>query len=94
MTNSELIRNLSERLGKPQVELKRIFNDATRIMKEYLDKDTKISIPGMGIFYTIVKKKRKSFNPHHKSFMMLPPKRIVKFRASTPLKDSLKDRRF
>jgi nucleoid DNA-binding protein len=94
MTNSELVKHLSERLGKPQVELKRILGEATRIMKEVMDKDTGITIPGLGIFHTVLKKKRKSFNPHHNSFMMLPPKRVVKFRASTPLKESVKDRRF
>ena len=39
-------------------------------IKEILDEDTGVSIPGFGTFVTYVKKKRKSFNPYHKKFMM------------------------
>ena len=94
MNNSELIKNLSLRLGRSQAELKRILGSSTQIIKEYLDKEFIISIPGLGTFRPILKKERKSFNPHHNSFMMLPPKRVVKFRASSSMKDELKDRRF
>ena len=94
MNNSELIKNLAERLQKPQTELKRILETSSRVIKEVLDKDTIITIPGLGTFRTALKKKRKSFNPHHNKFMMLPPKRVLKFRVSGPLKDALKERRF
>jgi nucleoid DNA-binding protein len=94
MNNSELLKNLSSRLGKPQTEIKRILESSARIIMDYLDKDMIITIPGLGTFRAVLKKKRKSFNPHHNCFILLPPKRVVKFHASVPLKEALKNRRF
>jgi len=94
MNNSELIKNLSLRLGQSQAEIKRILESSMKVVKEYLDEGFIITIPGLGTFRSFLKKERKSFNPHHNRFMMLPPKRVVKFRASSSMKDELKDRRF
>lgn len=93
MTNSELIKDLSIRLDKPQTEIKSILKSSTKIMKNLLDKDLIISIPGLGTFKSFVKKERKSFNPQQKSFMLIPPKRVIKFNASSSIKKELKNRR-
>lgn len=93
MTNSELIKTLSSRLEHSQVEIKRLVKGSAKIMKDILDKDVGITIPGLGTFFTYVKNKRKSFNPHYKKFMMLPQKRIIKFHSSSKIKDELKFKR-
>ncbi len=93
MTNSELQKSLSTRLGIPQTEIKHILESSARIIMEYLDKDMIITIPGLGLFRVVLKKKRKSYNPQQKCFMLLPLKRVVKFRASASLKEALKNRR-
>lgn len=91
MTNSELIKRLSMRLGKSQVEIKRLLNSSTEIIKKILDDDIGITIPGLGTFRVYVRKRRKSFNPYHEKYMMLPPKRVVAFRPGSVIKDELKD---
>ncbi|OQX94847.1 hypothetical protein B6I21_08500 [candidate division KSB1 bacterium 4572_119] len=93
MTNSELIKTLSLRLDLSQSEIKRLLKGSIDSIKEILDEDTGVSIPGFGTFVTYVKKKRKSFNPYHKKFMMLPPKRVTKYRPSSSLKQELKFKR-
>ena len=90
MTNSELIKTLSSRLGQSQIEIARLLKSSGKIMKEVIDDDVGVSIPGLGTFKTFVRKKRKSYNPYHKKFMMLPPKRVVKFHPSSSIKNELK----
>ncbi len=94
MTNSEIIKNLSERLEHSQAEIKRILECSTRLMRDVLDKDIGITIPGLGTFHTVVSDKRKSYDPYHKRFILLPPKRKIRFHPSSSIKDDLKNKRF
>lgn len=90
MTQVELIRNLASRLGITQVETKRLLKSSVKIIKETLDQDITISIPDLGTFTTVKTKGRKSFNPFHKKYFLLPPKRIIRFRPSSSIKNALK----
>ena len=49
-----------------------------------------ITIPGLGTFKTKTREERKVYSPHHESYMMVPPKRVVDFTPSSNLKDNLK----
>lgn len=90
MTQVELIRNLASRLGITQVETKRLLKSSVKVIKETLDQDITISIPDLGTFSTVKTKGRKSFNPFHKQYFLLPPKRIIRFRPSSSIKNALK----
>ena len=90
MNNSEFIKNLSERLGQSQREIKRLMKCSTQIVKKILDEDLSFTIPKLGTFKTHFREKRKSFNPHYKKFMMFPPKRTVTFHPSSYLKEHVK----
>lgn len=90
MTQVELIRNLASRLGITQVETKRLLKSSVKIIKETLDKDIPISIPDLGTFSTVRTKRRKAYNPYHKQYFLLPPKRIIRFRPSSSIKNALK----
>jgi len=91
MTNSEIIKNLSLHLGKSQVEIKRLLESSTKIItRDILDRDIGITIPGLGTFSSYFKKKRKSFNPYHNKFMLLPPKRIIRFHPGSSIKNEFK----
>ena len=90
MTNLEIIKNLSLHFGKSQVEIKQLLKSSTKIIRDVLDEDIGITIPGLGTFGTYFKKKRKSFNPYHKKFMLLPSKRIIRFRPGSSIKNELK----
>ena len=94
MTNSDFIKNLSLRLGKPEGETKKLLNSSFKIMKIILDDDTIIHLPSFGSFRVHIRKKRKSFNPYHNAFFMLPIKRIVTYRPSSKIKNQLRNIRF
>jgi len=94
MTNSEIIKNLSLRLGQSQAEMKRLLKSSTNIIRDILDKDIGITMPGLGTFGSHFLQRRKSFDPYHKKFIMLPPKRTIKFHPSSSIKTELKNKRF
>jgi len=93
MTNSEVIKNLSLRLGKSQLETKQLMKSSTEIIRDILDKDIDISIPGLGTFSTHFVEKRKSYDPFHKRFIMSPEKRVVRFRPGSSIKKELKSKK-
>ncbi len=90
MTNSEIIKSLSLHLGKSQVEIKQLLKSSTKIIRDILDEDIGITMPGLGTFSSYLKKKRKSFNPYHNKFMLLPPKRTIRFHPGSSIKNELK----
>ncbi len=94
MTNSEMIKSLSLRLGQSQAETKQLLKSSTKIIREILDKDINVTIPGLGIFSSVLKKKRKSFDPYHRRFILLPPKRIIRFRPGSSIKNELGNKKF
>jgi len=90
MNNSEVIKRLSERLALSQREIRRLLRVITEVFKKTLDEDLSFTIPKFGTFGTHVRQKRKAYNPHHKTFVMLPPKRGVYFHRSSVLKGHIK----
>jgi nucleoid DNA-binding protein len=93
MNNSEVIRRLSEQLRLSQREIRRLLKRSTEIFKKTLAEDLGFTIPEFGTFGTHVRQKRKAYNPHHKTFMILPVKRVVSFHPSSALKGHLKAQR-
>ncbi|MCK4788903.1 MAG: HU family DNA-binding protein [Desulfobacteraceae bacterium] len=93
MNSSEVIKRLSSRLGLSQRETRRLLKHSTEILQKTLDRDLSFSIPGLGTFGTHLQSERKAYNPYHKTFMMLPPKRVVYFHPSSVLKNHVKARR-
>lgn len=93
MNSSEVIKRLSIRLGLSQRETRRLLKHSTEILQKTLDRDLSFTIPGLGTFGTHLQSERKAYNPYHKTFMMLPPKRVVYFHPSSVLKNHVKARR-
>jgi len=93
MTFNEIVKNVSAKLELPQVEVKRLMKGSYEILTEILDQNTSITIPDLGSFTARLKKERKSFNPRIGKFLMLPPKRIIRFRPSGSIKNELEGRR-
>ena len=93
MTYSELIKILSQRLGKPQIEVKSLLQTSFDVIKHILDNDLNFTIPKLGTFRTYLRMKRKSFDPFHKQFVQLPAKRLVKYHPGYSIKNKLKFKR-
>ncbi len=93
MTNAEFVERLSDRLGQSRAEIKRLIKAGNKTMRHMLDKDVGITIPGLGTFHTHLVQPRKSYDPYHKHYLLLPKKRVIQFHPSTSLKDDVKQTR-
>lgn len=90
MNNKELIDKLSKETGLSKTQAKNMLNKTTSALADTLSEGYGISIPDLGTFGTKTTEVRKVYNPHHKAYMMIPPKRVVEFSPSTGLKEELK----
>ena len=90
MNTSEIIKILSQKLSKPQNEVKGLLNSAISIFKEHLSNHDRFTVPGFGTFDTAARSPRKSYNPHFKKMTLLPKKIVAVFRPSKSLKEKTK----
>jgi len=93
MTTTEIIKTLSKRLAISQRDARRFFKQMFEEISQSLEKGETMVIRGFGSFGTRVRKSRKSYHPTARRFMQLPPKRVVRFRPSSKLKESVAARR-
>jgi len=93
VNNSEVIKRLATRLALSQRETRRLLKHSAEILQKTLDRDLRFTIPGFGTFGAYLQSERKAYNPYHKTFMKLPPKRVVFFHPSSVLKGHVKARR-
>jgi DNA-binding protein HU-beta len=89
MNHQEMIKELSERLGKTQKETRQLLDSIIKIMTVTFDEGKGISIPGLGTFQPHKTNPRKMFNPTDDKNYMIPPKSAIRFSCSTSLKSSL-----
>jgi nucleoid DNA-binding protein len=93
VTHAEVIKILALRFGRSQAEIKRLLKTSTEIIRKILDEDISLNLPGLGSFQVYVRQPRKSFNPRYKKLMMLPSKRLLRFRPSASIKRKVKGTR-
>lgn len=90
MNTSDVVTALAKNWDMSKAETRRLLDVIVSTFNSNLSDDKAFTIPGLGTFSTRTRKKRKSYNPHYKKYMQLPPKRIVEFTPSKNLKEDLK----
>lgn len=90
MKYSELIDQLAEAIDMPKNKTKSLLEETTSILTDELSSGKGVSIPKLGTLSVKVNDIKKVYSPHHKKYMMVPPKRVVEFSPSINLKDNLK----
>ncbi len=90
MKYRELIDQLAKTSGKSKVQTKELLEVTTSVLSDHLSREKGVSIPDLGTFSTKVKDVQKAYSPHHKKYILVPPKRVVEFKPSSVLKDKLK----
>lgn len=90
MNYKDLIDQLAEKTDQPKNRTKDFVEETFSALSDQLVKRNGVSIPNLGTFSIKVHDIRKIYSPHHKKFMMVPPKRVVEFSPSAVLKDELK----
>ncbi|MEG2514780.1 MAG: HU family DNA-binding protein [Bacteroidaceae bacterium] len=90
MTSKEFILELSQQMGWSTQKVSDSLNDAISIMTKQLQEDDTIYIQGFGMFEVKKRMERISVNPVSKLRMLVPPKLVLTFKPSIPMKDKFK----
>jgi DNA-binding protein HU-beta len=90
MNYRELIDQLAETTGQSKAQTKELLEDAISVLSGKLSEGSGVTVPKLGTFSTKVRDVQKVYSPHHKKYMLVPPKRVVEFNPSSVLKEELK----
>lgn len=89
MNTAEVVKILSARTGKPQVEVRRLLKSVTNAFRHFLSQNVGLSIPKFGTFEAQEKEARNAYNPGLKKKVIIPPKIALAFKPSQVLKDKI-----
>lgn len=89
LTKADLIEGIHQTVGIPRSESGRIVERTLDVIKKSLETGEKVKISGFGSFEVRHKKARKGRNPKTAETIILPPHRVVVFKASHVLRKSL-----
>jgi nucleoid DNA-binding protein len=90
MTYNQLISKVSVARDISKSRAKELIDELFLTLEKELEEGKGVSIPGLGTFRTKIREERRVFSPHHETYIMVPPKRVVDFTPSSGLKDNLK----
>ena len=85
MNKAQLIDAIAEKAGLQKVEAKRALEAYVEATTEALKGGDKVSLVGFGTLSVNERAARKGRNPQTKKEMMIPAKKVVKFKAGADL---------
>lgn len=85
MNKAQLIDAIAEKAGLQKVEAKRALEAYVEATTEALKAGDKVSLVGFGTLSINERAARKGRNPQTKKEMMIPAKKVVKFKAGADL---------
>lgn len=91
MNKTQLIDKIAEKSGLTKADSKKALDAIIEATAEVLkDKnDGKLALVGFGTFSVSERGERKGRNPRTKEEIIIPAKKVVKFKAGSELEDSL-----
>ena len=93
VNTNQIVKILSERLNKPQTEIRPFLDSTFKVLKANFGKQNGVTFTNFGTFTVRKREKRKSYNPFKEFYVMLPPKLKLTFRPSASLKENMPKRR-
>ena len=91
MNATELTAALAQQLQLPKTDIAKRLDDTAAIITEELTKGSSLSFSTFGSLEVKKREERISVHPVSGKRMLVPPKLVVKFKISNPLKDRLKE---
>ena len=85
MNKAQLIDAIAEKAGLQKVEAKKALEAYVEATTEALKAGDKVSLVGFGTLSVTKRAERKGRNPQTKKEMMIPAKKVVKFKAGADL---------
>lgn len=91
LTKARLVDGLRESSGLPQQDAVALIEGLLESMKEALEAGELVKISGFGNFVVRAKTARRGRNPHSGEAITLPGRRVLTFKPSRLLRDSLQN---
>ena len=91
MNYSEFLTVLAQRLQLSKTEVEKRLDETTALIIGELVKNNVVSIMNFGTLEVKKRQERLSIHPNTGKKLLVPPKLIVKYRASVSLNKKLKD---
>ena len=89
LTKIEVVNMLNVQIGIPKVECTRIVESFFDIIKSELDKGNPVMVSGFGKWTVKAKRERKGRNPYTGEVLSIRARKVVTFRPSAVLRDTL-----
>ncbi|MCF0180705.1 MAG: HU family DNA-binding protein [Muribaculaceae bacterium] len=90
MNKTELVNAIAAEAKVTKVQAKNALEAAVNAIGEALAKGDKVALIGFGTFAAIEKPERKGRNPRDGKEMVIPAKKVVKFKAGAELAAKVK----
>ncbi len=87
MTKSQLYKHLSEKTELPRKQVVSFMD--TLVSTAYREAKNAFTLPGLGKLVLVNRKARKGRNPATGEEIMIPAKKVVRFRVAKAAKDSI-----
>ena len=91
LTKADLVDSIYDNLPFDKQKATQIVEDWIELIKDGLDRDSKVMISGFGVFEVKDKHARPGRNPQTGDKITLSARRVVKFKASQILRRQLND---
>jgi len=91
MTKADLVELIYERVGSSKREAGEAVEAVFSIVRECLRRGEKVKISGFGSFLVKEKHARRGRNPQTGEPITIDPRRVLSFKASQVLKESVND---
>lgn len=87
MNKKELIKSVSNLAQLNESQVEKVFNSLSSLILSELKKEEKINFLGLGNFEVAHRKERTGIIPATKEKIVIPAKKVVKFKATKALKE-------
>ncbi|HOO90845.1 MAG TPA: integration host factor subunit alpha [Syntrophales bacterium] len=89
LRKADIIESIHEKIGLRQNKAADVFESFLEIIKQSLEDGEDVKISGFGKFCILEKNARRGRNPHTSESLIIAQRKIVTFRFSQKLKESL-----
>ncbi|AKA50084.1 HU family DNA-binding protein [Mycoplasmopsis gallinacea] len=89
MTKKEFIAQVAERAQFTPKEVEKVFDSMVFVLKEQLIAEEKVQLSHLGIFSTVIKQERTITNRFTGAEQVVPQKRVIKYKPSKYLRETV-----
>ena len=90
MNKTELVNAIAEKAQLTKVQAKAALEASMEVIAEELAKGEKVALIGFGTYAVVEKGERTGINPATKAKIVIPAKKVIKFKAGAELAAKVK----